>query len=231
MADSRETDAAMPEATLDDEPGHVGISEGTVHEDGPAAGSRRVKPRFKRLAIVLGAIVLVFAAAGIGFGVWHEQPSFCNAFCHQPMDTYVAGYYSEQPGLLVAEHAATDISCLDCHQASLSEQISEGAAWLAGDFYMDEAGFIVSDDETDIGTRAYCFSCHDDGDSTSGKDWQAIVASTADWGGEEGVNPHQSHGVEEECSTCHSSHRTSLMACNSCHGWEVPEGWEQPKLY
>ena len=38
------------------------------------------KGKRNKLAIV-GAVAAVVVVAGIGFFVWHEQPSFCNAFC------------------------------------------------------------------------------------------------------------------------------------------------------
>ena len=43
----------------------------------------------KRLGITLGCVVAVLVVAGAGFMVWHEQPSFCNAICHDPMDPYL----------------------------------------------------------------------------------------------------------------------------------------------
>ena len=42
--------------------------------------------RRKKRGIVVGVIVAVIVVAGAGFWVWHEQPSFCNAICHSPMD-------------------------------------------------------------------------------------------------------------------------------------------------
>ena len=32
-----------------------------------------------------------------GFWVWHEQPSFCAAICHTPMDEYLETY-EQEPG-------------------------------------------------------------------------------------------------------------------------------------
>jgi hypothetical protein len=200
-------------------------------EEKPEESSKPKRKRRRKLLIALGAAVVVVAALGVGFAVWHEQPSFCNAVCHQPMDNYVEGYYSQQAGLLAADHSQADVSCLDCHEATLSDQIREGTVWLQGDFSVDEAGFIVSESSAQMGTREFCFKCHDDGDASTGKDWEQIVEATTEWGGDEGVNPHKSHQGEEDCMTCHSSHQTSIIACDSCHGWETPEGWEKPKLY
>ena len=42
----------------------------------------------KKPAIVAGTVAVVLVLAGAGFWVWHEQPSFCNAICHSPMDRH-----------------------------------------------------------------------------------------------------------------------------------------------
>ena len=56
------------------------------------------------------------------------------------------------------------------------------------------------------------------------------MASTQDWGGQAGVNPHLSHqGEAIDCSNCHGVHETSYMYCNTCHDYAVPSGWEEPR--
>ena len=45
--------------------------------------------RAHRGAIVGGVVAVVVVVAAIGAFVWHEQPSFCNAICHTPMDGYL----------------------------------------------------------------------------------------------------------------------------------------------
>ena len=67
-----------------------------------SAAGRPATKRPRRGAIVGGVIAAVVVAAGIGAFVWHEQPSFCNAICHTPMDGYLETYEAE-PG-----QAATD---------------------------------------------------------------------------------------------------------------------------
>ena len=59
----------------------------------------------KKSAIVAGTVAVVLVLAGAGFWVWHEQPSFCNAICHSPMDKYVESYSSGDAGMLVTQHA------------------------------------------------------------------------------------------------------------------------------
>ena len=58
---------------------------------------------------------------------------------------------------------------------------------------------------------------------------QDVIAATQDWGGEEGVNPHDSHqGTPIDCSNCHGVHKASNMYCNTCHDYETPQGWTNP---
>lgn len=45
----------------------------------------------KKWPIVVGVVAVVLIAAGAGFWVWHEQPSFCAAICHTPMDASTVG--------------------------------------------------------------------------------------------------------------------------------------------
>lgn len=58
----------------------------------------------KGLIVTVVAIVVI-ALAGAGFWVWHQQPSFCNAICHRPMDRYVETYESGNSSMLSAVHA------------------------------------------------------------------------------------------------------------------------------
>ncbi|MGV8082237.1 MAG: cytochrome c3 family protein [Coriobacteriia bacterium] len=201
---------------------------GTTRDKGSAKALGK-KPSTKRL--VLLGVVVVLVAIGLGFGVWHEKPSFCNAICHSPMDNYVEGYYSSET-LMVAKHGQADVSCLDCHKPVLSEQFTEGIAWLKHNFSVDEEGFIIGADAAKtVGTRDSCYKCHNDGDASTGEDWPDIQAATADLNGHEGANPHKSHNGDQECSDCHMSHRNSALACDKCHGFEPPDGWVKPKLF
>lgn len=172
------------------------------------------KKRARKWPIVVGVVVVVLVAAGAGFLVWHEQPGFCNAICHDPMDPYVEGYYSNDPNLLVSAHAQEGYECLDCHEPTLSEQVSEAVAWATGDFYSDLA-------KHDLGTEELCLNeaCHVRAD---------IAAATEDWGGTD-FNPHASHvGKDVQCGDCHSVHRESELYCNKCHNATLPEGWVDP---
>lgn len=177
----------------------------------------------RRWPIVCGVVAVALACAGGGFFVWHNQPSFCNAICHEPMDYYVDGYYGQETlghaGLAVA-HQQAGVTCLQCHEATLEAQVNEGTAWIAGNYAMNEDGGLQSALITADKKMCATAGCHD---------WEDVVAATQDWGGQPGVNPHKSHqGEAIDCENCHSVHDTSQMYCNACHVWEVPAGWSQP---
>ncbi|MGV8084196.1 MAG: cytochrome c3 family protein [Coriobacteriia bacterium] len=167
----------------------------------------------KGLWITLGVIGVIIVALLIGYFATHKNPRFCNAVCHSPMDPYVNGYYSGDDNILVTAHADNNIICLDCHPPTLSQQVTEAVNWISGNFTdpLPRQRFA---------TREFCLQsgCHDNDD---------IVEATVDWGGDEGVNPHDSHQGQLDCYNCHSVHHTSVMYCNQCHNWEVPEGWEE----
>ena len=135
------------------------------------------------------------------------------------MDNYVEGYFND-PSLLAYEHAQQDVACLECHEATLSQQAEEGMSWVARAYAVDETG-----DLSTVGVTAdkeFCAKsgCHD---------WEIITASTQDWGGVQGVNPHSSHqGEAIDCSNCHQIHGQSYMYCNTCHDYALPAGWLNP---
>ncbi|MDR2035270.1 MAG: cytochrome c3 family protein [Coriobacteriales bacterium] len=179
--------------------------------------------RRKKLSLTI-AVVAVFAviiaAGGVGLGIWHEQPGFCNTLCHQPMDAYVKSYESEGT-LMVSQHREADVTCLQCHEPTIKEQLTEAGQWMKGSFRMDQNGML-----TTVGVRAdktFCTGdqCHD---------FAEVVATTENWNGELDTNPHRSHqGVGIDCSNCHSAHEPSYLLCNACHEYDLPEGWVNPR--
>ncbi|MDR3053380.1 MAG: cytochrome c3 family protein [Coriobacteriales bacterium] len=185
-------------------------------------GNGTKKKSHKKLFIVLGVIVAVIVAAGVGGLVWHNSPSFCGTLCHSPMATYVEGYESGDSNLLISTHKKAGNACLDCHEASIGEQIHEAQVWLAGDFTTPLAA-------SGIGTKEFCLDCHD---------WDKVMEATDDYSGlyergistgfqglTKGLNPHRSHMEDVDCGDCHSMHGTSVMQCNECHYLPLPEGW------
>ncbi len=194
------------------------------------------KKKGKKWPIVVGVVVVVLIAAGAGFFVWHEQPSFCNAICHTPMDPYLPTYEAEpgQPAvdkwgnevknasaMLAADHRTQGKTCMNCHVPTLGEQMSEGMAWVSGNYYspleerdldqLVEARGLANSDE-------FCLneSCH----NLTRDD---LIAATKDLGQ---YNPHVAQHGERACSDCHKAHRASVNVCTQCHSEAyVPDGW------
>lgn len=184
------------------------------HTSQPAAKMTR-----KNKLIVVGVVAAVLVAAGAGFWVWHEQPSFCNAICHSPMDKYVETYYEGDPGKLVTAHAEVGDACLDCHEAEITTQVSEVMAWVSDSYPMGEDGLLATDKE--FATEEFCTNgdCHNMTD--------VVNATWGFVGNDEKYNPHSSHQDNNlECGDCHKVHETSTLYCAKCHDMNLPEGWE-----
>ena len=163
--------------------------------------------------------------AGAGFWVWHEQPSFCNAICHSPMDYYVETYDSGDPQLGVTVHAKAGESCLDCHTAELTTQISEAMAWVSDNYPMTEDGTMLATGKQ-FASEEFCArpECH------GGKSFDEITAGLWGFAGnDEKYNPHANHeDAALECGDCHKAHENQVLVCNECHDLTLPEGWEAP---
>lgn len=189
----------------------------------------------KRWQMTVGIIVAVIIVAGIGFGVWHEQPSFCNAVCHTPMDKFVDGYYNDDT-TLAYQHGHVDgsntaaastlkegvknssMTCLTCHTPKMDEQMTEAISWVGGNYTVDQDGAPVISEPSYVANKEFCTQCHD---------YEKVIAATEHyWGEDEPANPHASHQGEQACSNCHSVHGTSTLMCSSCHNFEIPEGWQ-----
>ena len=104
-------------------------------ERNDSAPASKLAAKNKKL-IVVGVVVAVIVVAGIGFWSWHNTPSFCNAFCHTPMDRYVETYeqqagqagvdkwgneVSNSSAMLVVAHKESGQNCLSCHVPALSQ--------------------------------------------------------------------------------------------------------------
>ena len=198
---------------------------GEIHEDGHGPSgqdsAKATAPAAKRKrAIANGVVAAVIVAAIGGFAVWHEQPTFCNAICHTPMNSYVESYYNDDGTQLAHVHKLAGKSCLDCHPAKLDQQIKEAGHWVTGDYAFDEASGNLVPRSEEFATQEFCLneSCHNmDLDQLREK------TSSMAW------NPHDftEHGVTE-CGSCHKMHDQSVMVCSECHyqaAENVPEGW------
>jgi len=161
--------------------------------------------------VVVASVVLIGIVAG---GFWyHEQPQFC-AVCHV-MEPYLDSWEDSNPEPLLANrHAQEDVACLDCHEATVSDQIHELVV------------FVKQDYRTPLMKRNYpqstCFECHLENEHTSYKE---IASRTQDYRVDgDSINPHDTHLGEEECYRCHRMHSTSyeIEYCYmSCHHEET----------
>lgn len=188
----------------------------------------------KKWPIVVGTVALVFVVAGMGFWVWHEQPSFCAAICHTPMDPYVETY--DQPlgeagvdkwgnevvdtsSMLAVAHKASGKTCLDCHVPTLGEQMAEGASWVTGGYGvpLQEATLADLGAARGVASDEFCLneSCHN---LTRDDLANATAGMTR--------NPHLAYHGDISCDSCHKAHRASVNYCTQCHAdAETPAGW------
>ncbi len=202
------------------------------------------KPRVWPIVIAILAIcATVFFVA---FLHWHEMPSFCNSFCHQPMDRYVQGYYSEDDSIGASVHEQAGVTCLGCHwkQAKMLDLVHEVVMWTTDGFTdplpdhskdVDGTASFVSDE--------FCGSCHD-GVTAPTKE-SATANMFVDSNGvtydphniPEDVSWHQTAGSDGgsiTCSDCHTIHKASTLLCAECHAdvfneETAPEGWVIPE--
>lgn len=192
------------------------------------------KKKGKKWPIVVGVVVVVLIAAGAGFWVWHEQPSFCNAICHTPMDPYLPTYEAEpgQPatdkwgnevenasGMMAPLHRVAGEDCLSCHVPTLGEQMTEGMNWISGNYInpLEERDTEQLTEARGAEPDEFCLneSCH----NLTRDD---LIQATKDME----FNPHVAQHGEIACSECHKAHRASVVYCTQCHSEaEVPEGW------
>ena len=211
-------------------------------------GPSTKKPSRKRW-ITAGVVAVVVIAAAIGFWTWHEQPSFCGAICHTPMDNYLATYEQENgvagvdkwgnaventAGMMAVVHREAGDTCMSCHVPTLSEQIGEGVAWVSGGYQypLNETDLAALTAASGKDNDSFCLNeaCHTNDDGTV-MTRQQLEARTSNFE----RNPHEVHHQELECSTCHKGHRASVNYCSNCHrDAPIPDGWisaaEEAKL-
>ncbi|MCI8367804.1 MAG: cytochrome c3 family protein [Eggerthellaceae bacterium] len=200
--------------------------------DGSASAKR---PRSRKGIIAVAVVAVVAVVAGAGFWVWHEQPSFCGAICHTPMSAYVEMYEADASGpvadkwgnqvsdpsaMMSVSHAQEGMDCLDCHEPTLGQQMSEGAHWVTGDYEFPLQERNTTDLVAALGKSPDEFCLNEACHNMTRAD---LEEATADMGL---YNPHSAHHMEFDCGTCHKAHRASVMYCTQCHASaEVPEGW------
>lgn len=188
----------------------------------------------KRWPIVLGTVALVGVVAGMGFWVWHEQPGFCGAICHTPMDPYVETYQQELgqagvdkwgnqvddvSGMMAATHRADGLTCLSCHVPTIAEQVVEGVNWATGAYGvpLQEATLADLTEARGLDEDEFCLndSCH----NLTREDLAYVTADQV-------RNPHLPYHGDISCGQCHKAHRASVNYCSQCHDdAETPAGW------
>lgn len=204
----------------------------------------------RRWPIVAAVVAVVVAVAGGGFWVWHEQPSFCNAICHTPMDPYAAAFdqqlgtagvdkwgneVSSTSSMLAVVHAASkdeggaDANCLSCHKPTIAQQLTEVSEWSTGNMplFANEAyGLVLGERDTEqlgewLGQEGDAFCLNEACHNITRQD---LVKKTARYGER---NPHMAmHGQQRDCGDCHKAHRASVNACSQCHeDAPIPDGW------
>ena len=126
-----------------------------------------------------------------------------------------------------------NLDCLSCHVPTVSEQISEGIAWVSGSYdVVDNPSYELVLREASLedltavrgaNPSTFCMNeaCHKGFDGAA-MTREELVEATADLA----RNPHETPHGDLLCSDCHKAHRASVMQCAQCHNdAEVPEGW------
>jgi cytochrome c nitrite reductase small subunit len=149
----------------------------------------------KRIVVigVLLGMVVIGGVGAVGFWDYHERPEFCET-CHI-MDAYVESWQESDYGAYA--HAIEGVTCLECHEPTLQQQVDELVVYMRGDFDVPLAQIRYPMSE--------CLECHED--------YATLAELTS--GGE--FNPHDSHWGELECGTCHHMHAASVDYCDQCH--------------
>ena len=201
--------------------------------EGDAEPSVKRKPRKKLTIVVL--VVAAIVVIGFGFYQWHETPEFCTAICHTPMnDAYRQTLYAnpnesatdkwgnhveKADAMLASKHGAMGKKCMACHVPTIQEQVTEGLAWISGNYYnpLSERDLARLVFYSGAGETEFCLnsSCHNITKTGLAKETASMVR-----------NPHSWHHSEYTCSDCHKAHRASVMICSQCHDDVViPDGW------
>lgn len=213
-------------------------SEATAHSN-----TGKKKKYRKKNATIAVIVVVAIVVLGIGMWTWHEQPSFCNAFCHDAMDTYPSTYeqqanaagidkwgndVSNTNAMLAVTHREAGDNCLDCHVPTISQQLNEVSETITGNYYVPLAEVSTEELMVNSGHEAgtgdeFCLrsGCHDTLGIYTRED---LTQATADMT----RNPHSWQHGQQACSDCHKAHRASTLICTECHAdakTELPEGW------
>lgn len=202
--------------------------------DSQAAKPKKRKGRVIILTVVI-VVVLLFGSGGVVYATQHSNPEFCNAICHTPMDIYVESYTegtSVNPqqtdlksplSVTIHKDSDQDIVCVTCHTDGIGTQISEGIAWVTGNYTQPLQPLVMTAKKpTDVHQRDGVATCLVSGCHEGISSLADLKAATS--GGKR--NPHDSHNGDQDCTLCHQTHEQSMNSCTQCHtDAEVPEGW------
>ncbi|AJC11416.1 hypothetical protein JI75_00560 [Berryella intestinalis] len=209
------------------------------------------KPKKNRL-VILGVVAVVVVALGIGFWQWHNTAGFCSAICHTPMDEYydtwangttdrMGNAVSNPNGMLAYAHANYDeagnavehgagMQCMGCHVPTISEQVSEAAAWVSGNYEYPLEAHTLDDLVAARGLEDSTQFCINSGCHSDLQEKSAFVQSTAAIDAKR--NPHSMPHGDVACTECHHGHTVSVNYCTNCHNDSVvPDGWMNAKDY
>ncbi len=213
-------------------------TDAATQDAGKAPESPAKKKR--RTPVVIGVVVVVVIAAVAGGLAWHEQPSFCNAICHTPMDGYLETYEAApgeaatdkwgnevaDAGSMMAalhrekgEESGTAITCLSCHTPTLSEQLSEGAHWVSGSYNVSQTlteSFVPTERNGDEltearGTDAESF-CLKSGCHVN-DDGSVMTKADLEKLTADEYGERNPHATDESLPSNH----TAKLACTDCH--------------
>ena len=211
--------------------------EASATEEPEATEKPKKRGKGGKILLIVGIVVVVLVAAVVVlYATTHSNPRFCNALCHVPMDPYVDSYlngvslieaqndpaYKPTPILSVVTHRDAEVICLDCHEPSMGEQISEGIKWLTGDYEVPLLGFILTakdpKKDNEVSGVDFCLKsgCHE---ATTLAELEKTSSSY--------TRPYHEmpHNVST-CSDCHKVHSQSRMVCGGCHAdANIPDGW------
>ena len=225
-----------------------------MDEANNTAESAPAKKNRKKAPIVIGVVAAVVVVAGAGLYIWHDQPSFCNAICHTPMDP-ILHTYEAQPGeastdkwgntvdnasgmlssvhRVAGEQTGNSIVCVSCHVPSIGEQVTEGMQWVTGGFSTvanSTYGNVVEEKGLTqlVAARGVTEEqfCLKSGCHVTSDGSTMTRDDLVAATSQYTRNPHlQVHG-ETQCSDCHKAHRASVNMCSECHSdAPIPEGW------
>ena len=118
--------------------------------------------------------------------------------------------------ILCAGVAGCSPSTATDNKGDATAAVSGDCTWTTGDYTSDGSVLtLASGDE--VNAREHCLTCHGDAATAQSFDWSLIVKSTADYQGNEGFNPHDSHLEMVSCVACHEDNGAQTILCESCH--------------